>query len=110
DSATAAGYYDSVLHQNPTYLPALIGSADLKWAAGDRVGALFLYKRVVNQTDPGTPYGQRAAARIAESQGSGTAAPGPSPAAEPTDRKEPRPKTAGPEGAAGRYAEQHRHD
>jgi predicted Zn finger-like uncharacterized protein len=68
DSATATAYYDNVLRQNPTYLPALTASADLKWAAGDRVSALFLYKRIVNLTDPGTPYGQRAASRIAEAQ------------------------------------------
>ncbi|HEX4334852.1 MAG TPA: zinc-ribbon domain-containing protein [Polyangiaceae bacterium] len=100
DSATAAGYYDSVLHQNPGYLPALIASADLKWAAGDRVSALFLYKRVVNLTDPGTPYGQRAASRIAEAQAnanpsSGEAPSGPAQATKPAEPStEPLPKPA----------------
>ncbi|HVW25477.1 MAG TPA: zinc-ribbon domain-containing protein [Polyangiaceae bacterium] len=94
DSATATAYYDNVLRQNPTYLPALTASADLKWAAGDRVSALFLYKRIVNLTDPGTPYGQRAATRIAEAQAaasppSGESTATPSPA--PQEKSETRP-------------------
>jgi tetratricopeptide (TPR) repeat protein len=90
DSATAGAYYDTVLKQNPTYLPALISSADIKWAAGDKATAVSLYKRVVAQSDPGSSYGQRAAARIAES-GGGHAESKPAP--EPRPATEPKPTT-----------------
>lgn len=94
DTATAGAYYDSVLKQNPTYLPALMASADLKWAAGDKATAVALYRRVVSHTDPGSPFGQRATARIAESGGGGAARPPaePRPApAEPRPPPEPSP-------------------
>ena len=101
DSATATAYYDSVLHQNPTYLPALIASADLKWAAGEHPAALVLYKRILNLTDPSTPYGQRAAARVGESQSAANPPPAEAPPTEtarpskPTE-PEPAPKPAPP--------------
>jgi hypothetical protein len=59
-----------------------MASADLKWNAGDHTGAVTLYKRVLNQTDPGSGYGLRAAARITEAQGA--AAPSPAAPAAPT--------------------------
>jgi len=71
DTATAVAYYESALRQSPTYMPALIASADIKWASGDKTGAVVLYRRVTNQAGPESAYGQRAAQRIAEAQGSG---------------------------------------
>jgi predicted Zn finger-like uncharacterized protein len=101
DAATATGYYDNVLRLNPTYLPALIAAADLKWANGDRLGALFLYKRIVNQTDPGTAYAQRAAQRIAESQSSGgTASPTTPAPQEPAATSKPTAEPSPPKPAA----------
>src|ERR1041385_3804359 len=90
DNATAGAYYDSVLKQNPGYLPALMSSADLKWAAGDHATAVSLYKRAIAQAGPGSTYAQRAAARVAESQGGGHAAPEGHPTNE-THAPEPRP-------------------
>lgn len=66
DPEAAAEAYDKVLEKNPSYIPALLGRADQKWAAGDKEGALALYRRVLEQAGPGTSYGQRAAARIAQ--------------------------------------------
>jgi predicted Zn finger-like uncharacterized protein len=93
NTGAASGYYEAVLQQNPTYLPALMASADMKWAAGDHPGAVALYKRVMSQTDPGTTYGQRAAQRIAEAQGSG--APHPEATAAPKPEA-PAPKPEAP--------------
>lgn len=97
DGASAAKFYESVLQQNPTYLPTLISLADIKWSSGDHPGALMLYKRVANQADPGSAYGQRAAARIAEAQSGGSAAaphdsPKPSEPAPKAAPQEPSPK------------------
>lgn len=66
DPGTAARMYDRVLAQNPSYLPAILASADGKWEAGDRAGALFLYRRLLDQAGPSSEYGARAAARIAQ--------------------------------------------
>ncbi len=96
DRATAARLYQRVLDQNPTYLPALMSSADAKWDAGDRKGAVVLYKRVLEQAGPGTEYGQRAQARIAEAGKEGAAAAptvtAAAPTAAPTPTSAPAPK------------------
>jgi tetratricopeptide (TPR) repeat protein len=93
DPETARRMYEKVLERNPSYLPALIASADSKWEAGDRKGALTLYRRVLEQAGPGTEYGQRAAARIAQVEREGQAAPAePSPPYPP----EPSPPTGQP--------------
>jgi predicted Zn finger-like uncharacterized protein len=63
--------YDQVLAKNPSYLPALMARADLKWSGGDKAGAVTLYRRILEQAGQGSEYGQRAAARLAEA---GTAA------------------------------------
>jgi predicted Zn finger-like uncharacterized protein len=94
NAGAASGYYEAVLQQNPMYLPALIAQADMKWQAGDRAGAVTLYKRVANQTGSGTPYGQKAAQRLAEAQGSPgperpSETPPPAPAPEPNPEKKP---------------------
>ena len=65
DPALAATMYDRVLAENPNYWPAILASADQKWDAGDRPGALALYRRLVDQAGPNSEYGARAAARIA---------------------------------------------
>lgn len=91
DTATAVAYYESVLNQNPTFLPALMASADLKWAAGDHAAAVSFYKRVVAQTEPGSSYGQRAAARIAEAGGGAHAPAEPKPPAAPHAPATPKP-------------------
>jgi tetratricopeptide (TPR) repeat protein len=60
----AAKMYDQVLEKNPNYLPALVGRADQKWAAGDRRGALVMYRKILEQAGADTSYGQHAARRI----------------------------------------------
>lgn len=87
DLAAALGHYEAVLQQNPTYLPALVAAADIKWQRGDRTGAIALYKRVVTQSDPGSPYGQKAAARIAEAEKGGSTS-----ASATTEAPAPKPK------------------
>ncbi|MEI9953017.1 MAG: zinc-ribbon domain-containing protein [Pseudomonadota bacterium] len=75
DPALAAQMYDRVLAENPNYWPAILASADQKWDAGDKPGALALYRRLVEQAGSNSEYGARAAARIAQS---GAAAVAPS--------------------------------
>jgi len=98
DHATASRLYQKVLDQNPSYLPALMASADSKWASGDRKGAVALYRRVLEQAGPGTEYGQRAQARIAEAakDGGEQSAPAPAPTPAPTQAPTPAP-TAPPD-------------
>ena len=95
DHATASKLYQKVLDQNPSYLPALMASADSKWASGDRKGAVTLYRRVLEQAGPGSEYGQRASARIAEAGKDGEqAAPAPTTAPAPTAAPAPAPTPA----------------
>jgi tetratricopeptide (TPR) repeat protein len=90
DPETARRMNEKVLEQNPSYLPALIAAADSRWETGDRAGALKLYRRVLEQAGPGTEYGQRAQARIAQSEKSGSEKSGSSPA-EPPSQPAPSP-------------------
>ena len=76
--------------------PALMASADSKWAAGDRNGAVVLYRRVVEQAGAGTEYGARAAARIAEASKDPPAAPA-QPAPAETAPSQPAPPPDKPE-------------
>jgi predicted Zn-dependent protease len=94
DAVRAGHLYDQVLAQNPSYLPAMIASADQKWASGNRAGALLLYRRIVEQAGSGSDYGARAQARINEASSS------PPSAAEPTAASPaaaPLPSAAPPE-------------
>jgi len=75
DPALAATMYDRVLAENPNYWPAILASADQKWDAGDRPGALALYRRLVDQAGPNSEYGARAAARIALGNSPSASAP-----------------------------------
>ena len=69
--ALAAQMYDRVLSANPSYLPAILASADQKWDAGDRKGAVLLYRRLLDQAGANSEFGARAAARIAQVDASG---------------------------------------
>lgn len=89
DSAGAARLYEQVLNLNPSYLPALMAVADQKWQAGDRRGAAVLYRRVLEHAGASSDYGQRAAARIAESEGGGAAQASPTATSAPTSTPEP---------------------
>jgi tetratricopeptide (TPR) repeat protein len=97
DPDSASKMYDKVLEKNPSYLPALAARADQKWASGDRAGAIVLYRRIVEQAGPNTPYGQRAAARIAQGAG-GSQPPAPAPTPSPPPAQDagvkPAPKPA----------------
>jgi predicted Zn finger-like uncharacterized protein len=92
DPSAAAKMYDRVLAQNPSYLPAILASADQKWDSGDKKGALSLYRRLLEQAGPNSEYGARAAARIA--QGDGSSSGSVTPNAAPTDTAPPAPKPA----------------
>ncbi len=91
DPAAAKEAYDQVLEQNPNYLPALLGKADQSWAAGDHAAAVRLYQRVLEGAGPGTDYGQRAAARLAEHRRMGSSKDA---GAAPVETSEPAPKPA----------------
>ncbi len=95
DPASAAQMYDRVLAQNPSYLPAILASADQKWDSGDKKGALALYRRLLEQAGPGSEYGARAAARIAQGDGSSSGSSPPStPNAPPAETNAAPPKPA----------------
>jgi tetratricopeptide (TPR) repeat protein len=100
DPKQAAAMYDQVLEANPSYLPALVASADQKWAAGDRRGAVALYHRIVSQAGAGSSYAAKAQRRISEYEGS-QAGPAPTPApAEPKPAPaEPAPEPSPPPAA-----------
>ena len=89
DPSAAEKQYDKVLEKNPSFLPALLSKADAKWAQGDKKGAAVLYRRVLEQAGPGSSYGQRAAARLAEAAKGGTETP-------PTEPIPPKPSTPDP--------------
>jgi predicted Zn finger-like uncharacterized protein len=93
DAASAGRLYERVLAANPSYLPALMASADLKWQGGDRAGALTAYRRLLEQAGPASDYGKRAAARIAEAEGS----PAPKAPNEATPTPEPAQPPSKPE-------------
>jgi tetratricopeptide (TPR) repeat protein len=101
DTENARKLHEGVLAANPSYVPSLVALADMKWGAGDRAGAAALYKRVLAQTGPGSVYGQRASARIAEHEGAGSkaaaGAPSPAPPAEqPSPQPQPQPPAESP--------------
>jgi hypothetical protein len=75
--------YDQVLEQNPSYLPALVASADQKWAGGDRRGAVALYRRIVAQAGADSGYTAKAQRRIAEFEHSSESGPSTPKPAEP---------------------------
>lgn len=56
----ALSHYGAALRQNPNYTPAVLACADLKWATGDREGAVELYRRL------GASAPERVARRLAE--------------------------------------------
>lgn len=64
--AVASSHYDAALRLNGNYAPALMGSADSKWAMGDRAGAVHLYRRIPSTSS----YSARAQARVAQFAGS----------------------------------------
>ncbi|HEY4104408.1 MAG TPA: tetratricopeptide repeat protein [Polyangiaceae bacterium] len=92
DPAAASKMYDNVLAQNPSYLPAILASADQKWDAGDKKGALALYRRLLEQAGPNSEYGAHAAQRIAQGEGSGSGSNTAAPST--TDTAPPAPKPA----------------
>src|SRR5690606_19878883 len=67
----ALSHYGAALRRNPSYAPAALASADLRWATGDRAGAVELYRRL----PPGSP--ERVARRIAEFTKASSPEPGP---------------------------------
>jgi predicted Zn finger-like uncharacterized protein len=67
--------YDQALAKNPSYLPALMARADQRWSSGDRGGAAALYRQILEQAGPSSEYGQRAAARLAQSSAPQSSAP-----------------------------------
>lgn len=95
--AAAAKMYDRVLAQNPSYLPAILASADQKWEAGDKKGALVLYRRLVEQAGSSSEYGARAAARIAQGEGSPGGSTAPTTAPVDTPPAAPKPAAPSPE-------------
>jgi tetratricopeptide (TPR) repeat protein len=45
----AMGYYRRALASNPTFLPAMIGFADMLWEQGDRGGAQQKYAEIIER-------------------------------------------------------------
>jgi predicted Zn finger-like uncharacterized protein len=90
----ALSHYGAALRANPNYTPAILSCADLKWATGDRAGAVELYKRL----GPDAP--ARVPQRIAEySKASAKPEPAndePSPVAEPAAGEAPPPPNPTP--------------
>ncbi|HEY5957039.1 MAG TPA: hypothetical protein VIV60_10820, partial [Polyangiaceae bacterium] len=66
----ARASYEKALSLNGNYLPALSGAADVKWRSGDRAGAAVLYRRIMERVGDSPGYGQTAAARVKELEGS----------------------------------------
>jgi predicted Zn-dependent protease len=94
DSKGAAAMYDKVLEHNPSYLPALVASADQKWAGGDRRGAVELYRRIVSQAGSDSSYTAKALKRIAEFEQpahGGASTPKPEEPARPPAEEPPAP-------------------
>ncbi|MEO7036274.1 MAG: zinc-ribbon domain-containing protein [Polyangiaceae bacterium] len=102
DPALAAKMYDRVLAGNPSYLPAILASADQKWDAGDKQGAIVLYRRLIDQAGASSEYAAHAASRIAQGDrtsgttavvapidGGGAAAEAPAPAPAPAPTQPP---------------------
>ena len=69
--SSARTAYDKALGLNANYLPAMVGSADVRWQSGDRAGAVGLYRRIVERVGESPGYGQTAVSRIHEYEGSG---------------------------------------
>lgn len=95
DETAAARSYDAVVKANPNFLPALVARAEQKWASGDRAGAIVLYRQVLQKAGTGSPYGQKAQARISEFQsslrpGAQEAPEQPAPPAEPAQPAPPQ--------------------
>ena len=114
DTAQADKLNDKVLAQNPSYLPALVARADSKWDAGDRKGALAIYRRVLEQAGAGSSYGQHAAARIAQGEGGGsTAGQGapaePPPSSPPSATAPPAPAPEAPTAPSAKPKEEQPH-
>jgi tetratricopeptide (TPR) repeat protein len=85
DLAGAKASYRRVLAINPSYLPSLIGLADVDWDSGDRSAALKAYKDIIDRFPPGT-YPARIQTRLDGAAGGGdkpAPAPAPAPAPEP---------------------------
>ncbi len=103
DTATAEKLYKKVLADNPSYLPALAARADQKWDAGDRKGAVAMYRHLLEQAGPGSGYGQHASARIAEyekGESHGSSAPAPAETSTTTGSPAPAPSAAPPKPTA----------
>jgi Tfp pilus assembly protein PilF len=49
DTAGAQSLYKRALGVNPSYLPALIGLADVQWDGGDKAGAQKAYRDIVDR-------------------------------------------------------------
>jgi predicted Zn finger-like uncharacterized protein len=62
----ARNLYDKALAINANYLPAMSGSADLRYKSGDRAGAAGLYRRILERVGETPGYGQVAAVRLKE--------------------------------------------
>src|ERR1019366_9227243 len=58
DTKGAIAGYKRAIGVNPSYLPALLGLADIQWASGDRAGATHGYGDIVDRFPEGTypPY------------------------------------------------------
>nr|PZN19727.1 MAG: hypothetical protein DIU78_20530 [Pseudomonadota bacterium] len=95
DPRRAAEYYERALNYNPNYVPALVGGADQRWQAGQKKIALAYYRKVLRLVGPDTPYGRRAAARVAEAAGSAPSGAATPSTAAPTSTSTPPASGAG---------------
>jgi hypothetical protein len=63
----AIAAYETLLKQNPGYVPALAALADLKWQTGAKGEARALYRQVIDAA-PGSSYAEHARARLGSSE------------------------------------------
>jgi hypothetical protein len=69
-----------------------MATADQKWQAGDRKGAITLYRRILEQAGASTDYGQRAQSRIAQGDGGDSGASKAAPAPDSAPVPPPKPE------------------
>jgi len=91
DLAQARKMYDKALTLNGNYLPAMSGAAEVRWNSGDRSGAVTWYRRILERVGETPGYGQLAATRIKDFEGSAKPSVTPETARDPSPPRKDQP-------------------